>query len=81
MLVQLRHQANSVLPNNPGGFIAVFVIFESVVDRDPGHSHINAGLERIASRIKTQDRGMFGNRIVQENHVNAMVERLFRRLA
>ncbi len=44
MFVKLWHQAHAIFPDNPSRFIAVFVIFESMIDRDSCHPDIDAGL-------------------------------------
>jgi hypothetical protein len=61
-------------------FVTVFVVFESVIDGNAGHSDINTWFGGIAFRIEPQDGNMFGDLIVQQNHVNTVVEYWFFRL-
>jgi len=65
MFVKLRHESQAVFPDNPSRFVAVFVIFESMVDWNSRHPDIDARLQRIAFRIKAQDRRMFCDSIAQ----------------
>jgi hypothetical protein len=65
MFVKLRHESQAVFPDNPSRFVAVFVIFESMVDWNSGHPDIDARLQRIAFGIKAQDRRMFCDSIAQ----------------
>src|ERR1700739_3259637 len=57
------------------------MVFESVFHWNAGHPDINASFERIAFWIESKNRGMFGDFIVQQNHVNAVVKRLFFQLS
>jgi hypothetical protein len=52
MFVKLWHQSHAIFPDDPSRFITVFVIFESVIDRDSCHSDIHAGFQGIALRIQ-----------------------------
>ena len=53
MFVKFWQQSDAIFPDDPSRFIAVLVIFESVIDWDSCHSHINAGLQWIASGIQS----------------------------
>jgi hypothetical protein len=77
MFVKLGHQSHTVFPDDPSGFVTVFVILESVIYCEPCHSDINAGLQRITSRIQQRNRTMFRDSVVQQNHINVVVKRLF----
>ena len=77
MLVKLWHQSHAVFPDDPGRFVAVFVIFESMIDRNSRHPNINAGLQRIAFRVEPQNRRMLCDRVLQQNHINIVVKVLF----
>jgi hypothetical protein len=55
-------------------FVTVLVVFESVIYRQAGHADVYTRFERIALRIEPQNRGMFGDLIVEQNHVNAVVK-------
>src|SRR6266498_557223 len=77
VLVKLWHQSHSIFPDDPSRFVAVFVIFESVIDRESCHSDVNAGLQRIAFRVQLQNGRMLCDGVAQQNHINVMVKRLF----
>jgi hypothetical protein len=77
MLIKFWHQSHPIFPHNPSRFIVVFVIFESVIDRESSHPNIDAGLERIALGIQPQNRRMLCHSIAQQNHVNVMMKCLF----
>ena len=77
MFTKLCHQSDAVLPDDPGRFVAVFVIFEPVLDRNSCHPYIHARLERIAFRIEPRNRTMLCHSVAQQNHINIVVERLF----
>jgi len=77
MLVKLWHQSHAIFPHDPGGFIAVFVIFESVIDWNSCHSDVNAWLQRVAFGIQPQNGRMLRDGIAQQNYVNVMVKPLF----
>ena len=79
MFVKLWHQAQAIFPHDPSRFIAVSVILESVIDWDSCHADIDARLEWIAFGIQPQNRRMLCDGIAQQNHVDAMVKRLFLR--
>jgi hypothetical protein len=65
MFVKLRHESQAVFPDNPSRFVAVFVIFESMVDWNSRHPDIDARLQWIAFRVEPQDRRMFCDSIAQ----------------
>ena len=77
MFVKLRHQSHAIFPNDPGRFIAVFVIFEPVIDWNSCHADINAWLQRVAFGIQPQNGRMLRDGVAQQNYVNVMVKRLF----
>jgi hypothetical protein len=56
MFKQLRQQSNTIFPDQPGRLVPVFVIFESMIDRQSGHSNVDGGFGWIARRIPPQDR-------------------------
>ena len=74
MFEQLRHQSNSIFSDNPSGFVTVFVILESVINRNAGHADVNARFKRIAVWIEPQNGRMFGDRVIEQNHVNVVVK-------
>lgn len=74
MLVKLWHKAHPVSLDHPGGLVAVFMIFEPIIDGNPCHSYIYAGFQRIALRVEPQNRTMRGHSVVQQNHVNVVVK-------
>jgi hypothetical protein len=45
-----------------------------VLDRQPGHTDVNARLAWIAFWIQSQDRAVFEDRRVEQNDVNAMMK-------
>jgi hypothetical protein len=51
VFVKLWHQSHAIFPDDPSRFIAVFVIFESLINRESCHPDINAGLQRITFGI------------------------------
>ena len=65
MFVKLRHESETILPNDPSRFVGVFVIFESMVDWNSRHPDIDARLQRIAFGVEPQDRRMFCDSIAQ----------------
>lgn len=77
MFIKLWHQSHAVFPDDPSRFVAVFVILESMIDRNSRHSNINAGLQQIAFGIKPQNRRMLCDRVLQQNHINIVVKVLF----
>ena len=77
MFVKLGHQPHAIFPNDPSRFIAVFVIFESVIDRNSCHADVNAWLQQVAFGIQPQNGRMLRDGVAQQNYVNVMVKRLF----
>ncbi len=77
MFVKLRDESHAVFPDNPRRFVAVFVIFESMVDWNSRHPDIDARLRRIAFRIKVQDRKMLRDSIFEQDYINAVMKVLF----
>ena len=77
MFKQLRHQSHAIFPDDPGRFVAVPVIFESVIDGNSCHPNIYAGLQWIAVRIEAQNRRMVCDSVTQQNHINVVVKVLF----
>ena len=77
MFVKLWQQSNAIFPDDPSRFVALFVIFESVIDWQSGHADIDAGLQWIMVGIEPQNGRMLSDSIAQENHVDVMVKRLF----
>ena len=74
MFVKLWHQPHAIFPHDPGRFITVFVIFESVIDWNSCHPDVNAWLQRVAFGIQPQNGRMLCDSIAQQNHVNVMVK-------
>src|SRR5262245_37438033 len=74
MFVKLGHQSHAVFPDDPSCFVAVFVIFESVIDRKSSHPNIHAWLQWIAFGIEPQSRRMLCNSVVKENHINIVMK-------
>ena len=77
MFKQLRHQSHAIFPNDPSRFVAVPVIFESVIDGNSCHPNIYAGLQWIAFRIEAQNRRMLCDSVSQQNHINVVVKVFF----
>ena len=77
MFVKLRHESHAVFPDDPSRFVAVFVIFESMVDWNSRHPDIDARLQRIAFRIKAQDRRMLRDSVFEQDHINVVMKVLF----
>ena len=77
MFVELWHQSDPVFPDDPGGFVAVLVVFESVINPDSGHPNIDAGLRCIAFRIQPNDGRVLGDSIAEQNHIHVVMKRLF----
>ena len=77
MLVKLWHESDAVVPDNPRRFVAISVIFESVIDWNSRHPHVDAWLERIAFPIEAQDRRMLCDSVFQQDHIYVMVKVLF----
>ncbi len=65
MFVKLRHESHAVFPDDPSGFVGVFVIFESMVDWNSRHPDIDARLQRIAFGVEPQNRKMLCDSIAQ----------------
>jgi hypothetical protein len=59
MFVELRHQSHAIFPDDPSRFVAVFVIFESVINGESCHPDVNAGLQWIAFGISCKMEGCF----------------------
>ena len=74
MFVKLRHQSHAIFPDDPGRFVAVPVIFESVIDGNSCHPDIYTGLQWIAFRIEPQNRRMLCDSVAQQNHINVVVK-------
>src|SRR6266436_2653396 len=55
------------------------MIFKSVLHGNAGHSNVNTRFERIAFGIQLQNRPMFGDCVIDQNHVNVVVEGWFLR--
>ena len=79
MLVKLWHQFLPIFFDHPSRFVAVLVIFKSVLHGNAGHSNVNTRFERVTIRVKSENRRMFGGSIIQQDHVNVVVKRLFLR--
>jgi hypothetical protein len=77
MFVKLRHQSHTIFPDNPSRFVPGFVIFEPMIDRNSCHPNVYAGLQRIAFRIEPQNRRMLSHSVVEQDHINVVVEVLF----
>jgi hypothetical protein len=77
VLVQLRHQSHTIFSDYPSGFVAVFVIFEPVIDREPCHADIDTRLQRISVGIDAHNGRMFCNSVFQQNYIYVVVKRLF----
>ena len=77
MFVKLRHQSQAIFLDDPGRFVAVFMIFKSMVDRDSSHPNIHARLQRISFRIESQNRRMFCHSVLQQDDINIVVKRFF----
>ena len=77
MFVKLRHQSHAIFADDPGRFVAVFVIFKPMIDRYSRHAHIHAGLQWIAFGIEPQNRRMLCHSVLQQNHINVVVKVLF----
>jgi hypothetical protein len=77
MFVKLRHESHAIFPDDPGRFVAVLVIFESVIDRNACHPNIYTRLQRIALWIEPQNRRMLRHSVVEQDHINVVVEVLF----
>jgi hypothetical protein len=56
------------------------MIFESVIDRQPGHTDINSRLVPIAFRIQLQDRSFSKSSFRQQDDVNIVMKPRFSRL-
>jgi hypothetical protein len=74
MFVKLWHQAQAVFPEDPSRFIAVFVIFQSLINGNPRHTNVNAGFRLLAFRIEPQNRRMLENGRIEENDVDAVMQ-------
>ncbi len=77
MFVKLRHESQAVFPDDPSRFVAVFVIFESMVDRNSCHPQIHTRFQRIAFGVEPQDRRMLRDSIFEQDHINIVVKVLF----
>ena len=77
MFVKLRHESHAVFPDDPRRFVAVFVIFESMVDRNSRHPNIDARLQRIAFGVEPENRRMLRDTVAEEDHINIVVKVLF----
>ena len=77
MLVKLWHQSLAIFPDNPGGLVAILMVFESMVDRDSCHPNIDTRLQRIAFRIEAQDRRMLRDSVFEQDHINVVMKVLF----
>ena len=74
MFVKLRHESHAIFPDNPSRFVAVFVIFESMIDRNSCHPHIHTRLQGIAFRVEPQDRRMLRDSVFEQDHINIVVK-------
>jgi hypothetical protein len=81
MLVKFRHQPDSVFLHRPRRFVTILVIFESVFDRQPSYTDVEARLRGIPIWIAPQNRPMLRNRWLEQDYVNAVMEFLSQVLA
>jgi len=79
MLVKFWHQPQPVFLHHPSRLVAVLVVFESVIDRESGHPDVNTRFERIAFGIEPQNGRMFGDCVIEQNHVDVVVKGWFLR--
>ena len=77
MFVKLRHESHAVFSNDPSRFVGVFVIFESMVDRNSRHPNVDTRLQRIAFGVEPQDRRMLRNSVFEQDHINIVMKVLF----
>ncbi len=76
MLVKLWHQSLPIFFDHPSRFVAVLMIFKSVLDGNAGHSNVDARFGWLTLWVEPQNGGMFGGGIAQQDHVNVVVKRL-----
>jgi len=77
MFIELWHQSHAIFADDPGRFVAVFVIFKPVIDGDSRHPNIHAGLQWIASRVDPQNGTMLCHSVLQQDYINVVVKRFF----
>ena len=75
MFVKLWHQSHAVFSDDPGRFVTVLVIFESVIDWNSRHPDIYARLQRIAFGVEPQYGAVLCNSVLQQDYVNVVVKR------
>ena len=79
MLVKLWHQSLPIFFDRPSRFVAVLVIFKSVLHRNAGHANVNTRFEPVTIWVEPQNRPMFGGSVIEQDYVNVVVKRLFLR--
>src|SRR6266699_2039052 len=79
MLVKFRHQSLAIFFHHPSRFVAVLVIFKSVINGKSGHANVNTRFEPVTIWVEPQNRPMFGGSVIQQDYVNVVVKRLFLR--
>ena len=66
MLVEFGQKAKTMSLYDSGRLVSIPMVFESMVHRQTGHAHINAGFCGVASGIATQQRAIFARLVAQE---------------
>ena len=74
MLIQLRHQSHRVLLRYPRSFVAVFVIFKTMLGRKSAHPDIHARFRWITLRIYPKNRTVFSRLRIEQDDVDIVVE-------
>ncbi len=73
VLVEFGDEAEAVFADGPGGFVAVLVVFEAMLDGEAGHSDIQAGFGGVALGVEAEDGGVQGHGVVEEDDVDVMM--------
>jgi hypothetical protein len=81
MLVEFRHQPDSVFLHRPRGLVAILVILEPVFYRQSSHADVEARLLGIPVWIAAQDRAVLRNLWIEQDYVDAVMEFLSQALA
>jgi len=79
MLEKFGQQFHAVSLDHPRRFVTVAMVLEPMLDRQSGHSDINAGFLRVAIRIKAVHEPILEDRVIQKNNVNVMMKLIFGR--
>jgi hypothetical protein len=78
MFIELRDQAKTIFPHDPGRLVTVPMILETMLWQKSAHADVNAWFAWIAFGIRPQNRRMFGRFIAKQHNVDVMMKLCFK---